>query len=161
MRRKEREVRDPAAVLGIVDSCEVLRLGLYDESDPSFPYVVPVNFAYEVRDGALRFYFHGAAAGRKFDLMTKRGVCSFEMESASRIAVEEEKQNITTYYASVMGKGKLRRLTAEAETLAALQVLVDRFPVSRGLDWAKDCLPRTAVWELAVTELTAKQNSGR
>lgn len=159
MRRAEREVRSFKELLGILDGCEVLRLGLYDKAEKEFPYIVPVNFAYAVQGEQVRFYFHGASAGRKYELMTENGVCSFEMESGSQVAVEREKRNITTYYGSVMGKGRLRRLTGE-EAVAALQRLVDRYEVSRGLNWARDCLPHTAVWELAADALTAKRNKG-
>ena len=44
MRRKDREITDPAAIAEIIHRCDVLYLGLNDPEDPDYPYVVPVNF---------------------------------------------------------------------------------------------------------------------
>ncbi|MBO5094338.1 MAG: pyridoxamine 5'-phosphate oxidase family protein, partial [Lachnospiraceae bacterium] len=62
MRRKDREVTDFDEIIKIVDACQIVRLGL---ADGDFPYIVPVNFAYQVQDGTLYLYIHGAMAGRK------------------------------------------------------------------------------------------------
>ena len=62
MRRTDREVRDPETIVRIIEECPVMRIGL---SDGEFPYIVPVNFAYEYSDGKFFLYFHGALAGRK------------------------------------------------------------------------------------------------
>ena len=59
MRRKDREVTDFAAIVKIIDACEILRLGL---ADGDFPYILPVNFAYTVEGERICFNIHGAAA---------------------------------------------------------------------------------------------------
>ena len=35
------------------------------------PYVVPLSFGYEVRDGKVVLYFHGAKEGRKHEMIAK------------------------------------------------------------------------------------------
>lgn len=77
MRRKDREITDFNEIRKIIDACEILRLGL---ADGDFPYIVPVNFAYTVTDGQICFYIHGAVAGRKYELLCRNPVCSFEMD---------------------------------------------------------------------------------
>ena len=77
MRRKDREITDFNEIQKIIDACEILRLGL---ADGDFPYIVPVNFAYTVTDGQICFYIHGAVAGRKYELLCRNPVCSFEMD---------------------------------------------------------------------------------
>lgn len=160
MRRKDREITDFEQIRSMIDGCEVLRLGLADPEDPQFPYIVPVNFGYTVEEGQLRFYLHGATAGRKFELMQRMGVCSFEMDCDGFLDPVPEARDITTRYKSVMGKAVLRLLSGE-EAEKAVSVIVDRFDVTRGFNWNRDVLPRTAVWELTVTELTAKENKPR
>ena len=157
MRRKDREITDRSTILSIVRHCELLHLGLHDPDDPMYPYVVPVNFAPEDKDGTLYLYFHGARDGRKFDLMQRTGVCSFTMECNAAVETVPEHRDITTRYESVMGKGKLRLLDGD-EAIHALQLIVDFPAVSRGFDWNRDVLPRTAVWEISVTEMTGKAN---
>lgn len=46
MRRTDRQVKDFSEICAILDKCQVMRLGLCDGQRP---YVVPVNFGYEVR----------------------------------------------------------------------------------------------------------------
>ena len=46
MRRKDREVTGFSEIMKIVEQCEIVRLGL---SDGDYPYIVPKNFAYEVK----------------------------------------------------------------------------------------------------------------
>ena len=77
MRRKDREVTDFNTIVGIIDECEIIRIGL---SDGDFPYIVPVNFAYTVEGSEICFYIHGAMAGKKYDMLTKKPYCSFEMD---------------------------------------------------------------------------------
>ena len=86
MRRKDREVTDFPAILEIIEHCDILRLGL---ADGAYPYIVPVNFAYEVRDGQLSFYIHGAMAGRKYEMLRRNPVCSFEMDNSLYIEQQQ------------------------------------------------------------------------
>ncbi len=69
MRRKDREVTDFQEIVKIIDACQIMRLGL---SDGDFPYIVPVNFAYEIKERKI-FYIHGAMAGRIYDVLALCG----------------------------------------------------------------------------------------
>ena len=77
MRRKDREVTDFEKIIRIIDECQIVRLGL---ADGDYPYIVPVNFAYKVTDDQITLYIHGAMAGRKYEMLCKNPVCSFEMD---------------------------------------------------------------------------------
>ena len=68
MRRKDREVTDFETILGIIDECNIIRIGL---ADGDSPYIVPLNFAYAVSEKQIEFYVHGAMAGRKYELIAK------------------------------------------------------------------------------------------
>ena len=75
MRRNDRAVTDPARIREIIDSCTCCRLGLCDEGRA---YIVPLDFGYAEQDGRYTFYFHGAAEGRKIDLIRKNGWAAFD-----------------------------------------------------------------------------------
>ena len=77
MRRKDREVTELEAVKEIIRQCDVLRLGL---ADGDYPYIVPMNFGWEEKEGRLYFYLHGAAEGRKAELLRQNGACFFQMD---------------------------------------------------------------------------------
>ena len=69
MRRKDREITSFDEQLKIIDQCDVVRLGLVD--DDGYPYILPLNFGYEVIDNELVLYFHGALEGYKYELIDK------------------------------------------------------------------------------------------
>ena len=52
MRRKDREFKEISEVLDIVERAKVLRMGLFDGE---YPYIVPLHYGYEYKDGVLIF----------------------------------------------------------------------------------------------------------
>ena len=60
MRRKDREVTDPAAIDEIIRRCDCCRLGLRDGDEV---YIVPLNFGFFVDDSVRKLYFHSATRG--------------------------------------------------------------------------------------------------
>ena len=78
MRRTGREITDRQELLDVMARCDVCRLALNDES--GYPYVVPLNFGMEERDGTLYLLFHGAMTGTKYDRMERDPRATFEMD---------------------------------------------------------------------------------
>lgn len=152
MRRKDREVTELEAVKEIIRQCDVLRLGL---ADGDYPYIVPMNFGWEEKKGRLYFYLHGAAEGRKAELLRQNGACFFQMDCGHRV-VQLPGHGITTRYGCVMGKATVTPLTEE-EKPQAMRLLIDRY-----LPGAPGCPPqtmaRTAMWRLEVADWSAKEN---
>ena len=87
MRRQDRAVTDPEKIRAVIDACEVCRLGFQDGRGV---YVVPVNFGHTVEGGRHVFYFHGAAEGRKVDLVRRNGWAGFELDTGYRLQGAEE-----------------------------------------------------------------------
>ena len=127
MRRKDREVTDFSAIIGIIGACPIVRIGL---ADGDFPYIVPVNFAYEVEGEQIYLYIHSAKAGRKFGLMQKNGKCSFEMDVFGGVIAMPEKKDSTTIYHSVMGEAEIEFLEGDDAYRGAQKLMV--FFVSGG-----------------------------
>ena len=48
MRRKNREITDFNEITELLGRCQTIRLGMFDHE---YPYVVPVSFGMEVKDG--------------------------------------------------------------------------------------------------------------
>lgn len=160
MRRKDREITDFQEICRIVAACEVIRIGLTDPDDPGFPYIVPMNFGYAVQDETLTFFIHGARAGRKFELLQRMGCCSFEMDAPSEIVLLDGSHEVTTRYRSVMGRATAALLEGEA-LLQGLEALMARREDTRTYPWSRASVPHTAVWQLTVTQLSAKGNPAR
>ncbi|MDD5824186.1 MAG: pyridoxamine 5'-phosphate oxidase family protein [Firmicutes bacterium] len=156
MRRKNREVTDITKVYDILMSCEMVELGLYDEAEPLYPYVVPVNYIGRVEDGEMYIYIHGAKAGRKYELMKKNGKCSFVIYNNIQVDVIPEKFDITTRYESLMGKADIEMLEGEA-AVEALCYLADSY-AGFEFEWHHETEKVTGVARLKVTDWSCKAN---
>lgn len=155
MRRKDREVTDFKTIIGIIDECDIIRLGL---ADGDFPYIVPVNFAYTVQGQEVCFYIHGAMAGRKYELLTKNPYCSFEMDIPLEMDCIVEKKDVTMRFKSVMGKCKVEFLEESAKKAAIDDIIMARYEATKNFEYNLDTIKRTAIAKLTVLEMTAKVN---
>ena len=155
MRRKDREVTDFATMRQIIDECEIIRIGLVDED--LYPYIVPMNFAYEVEGEQVYIYLHGAKVGRKYELMQKNRVCSFEMDRPLKLDLVYEHKDVTMRYKCVMGKADIEFLEGE-EKMRGIDIIMNRDERTKGFEYNQALVARVAIIKLTVTELTAKVN---
>ena len=65
----EREVKEVELIKAILDEMDHVHLGMMDED--GYPYVVPLNFGYEIKDNKLYIYTHFSKRGHKLDLLKK------------------------------------------------------------------------------------------
>lgn len=158
MRRKDREVTDFDTISGIIDECDILRIGL---ADGDFPYIVPVNFAYTIAQKQICFYIHGAMAGKKYEMLCKNPFCSFEMDIPLEMDCITEKKDVTMRYKSVMGKCKVEFLQGEEKQRAIDEIIMARYEATKNFDYNRETVARTAVAKLTVIEFTAKVNPVR
>ncbi len=132
MRRKDREVTELKAIMQIIDGCEILRLGL---ADGEFPYIVPVNFAYQVMNGRIAFYIHGAMAGRKYELMKRNLTCSFEMDIPLGLECLYDKRDVTMRYRSGRGTADITFLEGEERQRALDEIIMARHEETKKFDF--------------------------
>lgn len=78
MRRKDREVTNIIEILQIIEKAKVLHLALFDAD---YPYIVPLHYGYEYKEGILIFYMHCAKEGHKLDLIRSNPNVCIEVES--------------------------------------------------------------------------------
>ncbi len=100
------------------ETTEILKSGktavLGVTGDEGYPYTVPVNYVYE--DGKI--YIHGAKAGHKFDAIKRN-------EKVSLCVIEKDdivKEELTTYFRSVILFGRAKLLEKEDEVFHAAEV---------------------------------------
>lgn len=155
MRRKDREVTDFNEIIKIIDECEIVHIGL---ADGDYPYIVPLNFAYEVVDEQVSLYIHGAMAGRKYEMLQKKPCCSFEMDLPLQMDCLVEQKDVTMRYKCVMGKAIAHFLDGEERQRAIDDVIMARHEETKHFEYNQAMVARTAVIRLEVTEMTAKVN---
>ena len=151
MRRGDREVKEIGEIIRIMEGCDVCRLAFHGED---CPYILPLNFGMEVREGRITLYFHGAAEGTKYRLLARDNRVSFEMDRGHELVFDRERGYRTMRYESVIGRGRLQ-VVEEEEKLPALSALMAHY---HGGDAAFNpaAIPRTTVLKLAVEEATGK-----
>lgn len=154
MRRKDREVKDFETIKEIIAECEIIRIGL---QDGDYPYIVPLNFGYAIEGERICFYVHGAMAGKKYELMKEKGVCSFEMDCAHKMELLPKAKDVTMRYKSLMGKASIEYLEGE-EKRKGIDILMARDERTRDFAYNEAVLPKTLVAKLTVTEYTGKIN---
>ena len=77
MRRKDREITDSLVIEDFIAKEQIIRIAFYDNGDI---YIVPVNYGFINDNGKYIFYFHGAKAGRKYELTKSSPKVGFEVD---------------------------------------------------------------------------------
>ena len=125
MTRRERQVTDPAEIKRILDTCQILHLGLTDGDQP---YVVPMNYGYEFtgegENERLVLYLHGARKGYKLDLMSANPKVFFEMDCNVQPFEGDVACRYGTSYESIMGSGLATIVEDMGEKIHGLEVLM-------------------------------------
>lgn len=154
MRRKDREITDFAEIVAIMRKCDVCRLAIHDEP---YPYIVPVNFGFEVEGKGIILYIHGAKQGAKHALLQKNNRVSFEMDCAHRLIqpTGEESCTASMAYESVIGQGELT-LLGEEEKAHALRVILAHYQITAG-EFHPVHFANTAVYRMKCSACTAKR----
>lgn len=155
MRRKDREVTSYEKMLEVVHGCDCCRIGLVDEDGA---YIVPLNFGYEEKDGELVLYFHGAAEGKKIDLIKEQLTASFEMDRKHELVEGKVPCAYSYLFQSVMGRGRIELLQDYQEKVHGLTLVMEHY--SDRKDWAfpEKMVNAMAVIKLTVTEWSCKEH---
>lgn len=151
MRKSDREIRDYNEILRLLDECQTIRLALHDEP---YPYVVPLSYGWEDRDGKLFVYFHCAKEGKKLDLIAKNGNVCFEADCLA--GYKSTNHGVTADYRSLVAFGKAERVYGE-ELVRGLELLLKHCRVE-GYS-ARECaaMDITAVVRITVDGITGKR----
>jgi Predicted flavin-nucleotide-binding protein len=153
MRKADREITNFEEIVALLSRCDTIRLGI---SDAGAPYIVPLSFGYEVLDGKLAVYFHGAKAGRKAELLRALPRVCVEADLCHGF-VETERGNYTCDYESVIGCGFVELLEGE-EAVKGVRLLNEHCGIL-----AEACPPEamavTAVNRVVLDELSGKRRN--
>lgn len=152
MRRTDLEITSFDEIIDILDRCETVRLGLY--GDP-YPYIVPLSFGYEIRDGRVSIFVHGAKEGLKHDLISMNNKVCLEADIFHRYA--STGHGVTTEYESIIGFGLIEKAGHE-DSVRGLDLLMNHCG-AEGFS-ARQCvsLGITTVYKITLERITGKIN---
>lgn len=151
MRKFQREIKDFNEIIKLLDKCQTIRLGLFDKE---YPYVVPLSFGYEVKDGKLFIYFHCAKEGKKIDLISDNNKVCVEADILNDYKRTEH--SVTADYESVIAYGKAQQVF-DGEAIHGLELLLAHCGIdgySPEQCWLTDIV---AVYKISIDEITAKK----
>jgi uncharacterized protein len=151
MRRKEKEIKDPAEIEAIIKAGQFCRIGL---SDGNIPYVVPVCYGYD--KGAV--YFHCAREGRKLDVLRRNSNVCVEIEADAEIVKKESACKWGLKYKSVIGFGKASILENENEKRDGLAIIMRQYSDGEH-EFSADSLGRTLVVKIVLDSIAGKKGT--
>lgn len=158
MRRKEREVTELGKMDAILSECSVCRISL---NTGGAPYIVPLNFAHEMKGGRLTLYFHCAKSGRKLELIKNDPRAGFETDIMRKLAAGKTACDCTALYSSVCGSGVIGEVEDDGEKLYALRLLMKHYTGTAEYEIPKAALDAVCVLRLDCREFSCKENAGK
>lgn len=155
MRRKDREVSDLVELEEIIRRCDVCRLGL---AQNNVPYVVPLNFGYELVNGRLTLYFHCAKKGKKLDILKQNPLACFEMDCGHLLQTGAAACDCTMRYESVVGTGTVEELQNTEEKKLALTKIMEQYSGKGEYEYSEQMLAMVSVLKLTAAEFSGKRS---
>lgn len=152
MRRKDREITDQNSISQFIAKEQILRIAFCDEGDI---YIVPVNYGY-IYDEQYTFYFHGAKAGRKYELAKNKPTVGFEIDGNYTLLEGVEACDYSATFQSVIGMGKLSLVEDNAEKISGLNAIMKQTTSKANWDYSDEMLDVVAVFRLDVEKLSCK-----
>jgi nitroimidazol reductase NimA-like FMN-containing flavoprotein (pyridoxamine 5'-phosphate oxidase superfamily) len=156
MRRSEREIKSRETIDALLERTLVGRIATINRK--RFPVIKPVNFLYW--DGKI--YFHSSKQGEKMaDIRRGSRIC-FEVDEPIAYVLAKGSACSSSYlYRSIIVKGKGHLVNQREKKLTILKRLMEKYQPEGGYDdFPQAMVQKTAVVEISIQEMTAKQNLG-
>lgn len=155
MRRKDREIKDFSRITAILDTCKVLRLGMLDREGR--PYVVPLNFGYEQKEGQVTLYVHSSRQGTKVELLEKNPSVCVEMDTGHELMEADMACKYGFAYASLIGRGNAVLIREPNDKAAALLCLMKHQTGKDSFTFGEKEWEAVNVYSILLEELTGKE----
>ncbi len=156
MRRSDREVTDFSNLEQIIQQCDVCRLGL---SENNTPYVVPLNFGYEINDGRLTLFFHCAKEGKKLNILQVNPNVCFEMDCRHELVEKENACSYSMKYESIIGNGKAEILFNMQEKNKALSKIMEKYTHRTDFQFDPGMVEKITVFQVVSQDFTGKSHT--
>ncbi len=153
MRRNDREITDSNIIEKFIATEQIMRVAFYDQGDI---YIVPVNYGYVYADGNYSFYFHGAKAGRKYELAKSIPTVGFEIDGNYKLLESESACNFSATFQSVIGTGRLCLVEDDDEKIRGLNTIMKQTTHKTECKYSDEMVKAVAVFRLNVEKMSCK-----
>ena len=153
MRRNDREITDNSVIESFIAKEQIIRIAFCDNGDI---YIVPVNYGYINDNGKYCFYFHGAKAGRKYELAKKSPKVGFEIDGNYELLEADIACDFSAKFQSVIGTGTLSLVEDRNEKIKGLNMLMKQTTARPERSYEDAMLNGVAVFKLDVEKMSCK-----
>ena len=153
MRRQDRNVTDSAVIADVLNTAQVLHLGLVDDGKA---YIVPLNYGWAEENGCYTLYAHSAAEGRKVDLIADGADVGFEMECGIAYFDAETACGWGNRFKSIIGEGTASLVTESEEKRTGLAAIMAHYSARKDYTFEDAMVNLVQVIQIDVTALSCK-----
>ena len=153
MRRSDREITDKSTIEEFIQKEQIIRIAFYDEGDI---YIVPVNYGFRKEGDSYAFFFHGARAGRKYELTKASPKVGFEIDGRYELLEAEIACDFSAKFQSVVGTGTLSLVEEKEEKIIGLNCLMKQTTNKTEWEYTDAMLDGVAVFRLDVEKMSCK-----
>ena len=153
MRRNDREITDKTLIEQFIAKEQIIRIAFYDNGDL---YIVPLNYGYTYENEKYVFYFHGAKAGRKYELSKASPNVGFEIDGAYELLEADAACDYSAKFQSVIGTGRLSIIEDDEEKIKGLNALMNHISGKAKWDYSKEMVDAVAVYRLEAEKVSCK-----
>lgn len=155
MRRSDREVKDFAEITKMLAESQVCRIAMFDETHP---YLVPVNFGFDLDGSVLTFYFHCAPVGKKIELIAKNPHVCVELDGGHEVVGGETPCSSSFHYFGIIAQGTAEEITdLKQKNDALMKIVTHSRPEMQG-EIPESALGGVAVYKIVCPNFSAKAN---
>lgn len=155
MRRKDREVTDIDKITSVFDTCKTCRLGFNDGGEV---YIVPLNFGYERTGDGFTLYFHGAKAGRKYELLRQNPRVGFEMDCDYELKTADMACGHSARFLSIIGNGTATIIEDPEEKRRGLDCIMAHATGHADWEFPEARLGAVGVFKVTVDSFACKEH---
>ena len=155
MRRKDREITDPARIAEILRACQAASIAFGGGA----PYVIPMSYGFAQEDGRFTLYMHGAGEGEKIERIKADPRAAFAMFTGNAVyGSGAEACRYSTSFDSVCGSGTIRIVEDAQEKRAGLEALMAHYAPEKAVSFDEKVLQATCVMAHDVEAITGKHH---
>lgn len=151
MRKRDKEISDPAIMEDVINRTQVCRIAM---CDGDAPYVVPMNFGY--RKGQV--YLHSAQEGRKLDILRKNNRVCFEVDVDHELLAADHSCRYDMRFRSVIAFGRAYLVEEEEEKRRGLDIIMEHYGEGGPHAYREMDFSLTQVIRIDIEEITCKAN---
>ena len=156
MRHPERELKNGDTITALLEKCLVGRIATVNRR--GIPVIKPVNFLYW--NGKV--YIHSSLKGEKVkDIRGGSPICFEVDEPIAYVTAGVNACSANYYFRSIIMKGEASLVGQKTRKLEILGRLMEKYQPERGYrKIAEEILKKTAIIEIVVKKMTAKERLG-